>query len=412
MKKVLKIIVLIGVFLGLLFLGYNLFKPAAKGNETKSNPGKGSQTQGKNDNDREVPLVVKVIKVEQGDLPLRLTITAVTDSREKAVVKSEVEGIVSELTGREGTRFNKGDIIVKLDSRERDLALREAEARRLEAYSKFVTQYKMIIESSESPGNLQELENKKKEYETILSDFREGKISLKILKQKETALLETIVENGLFQEEVNRVVSQLTQTELNLERARLDLERTAIRAPFPGVISEIKVSVGEKINAGSDLFRIVNLQSVFLKGYILETEMAKIKPGQKARIRFLSYPGKNMYGRITSISPEVNLERKTGTLFIDFDNPGDIRAGMDAELDIEYAMVSNVIKVPRQAVVVRSGRPLVFVVENDTAQWRYIEMGAMNEEDVEVKSGVAAGELVVVEGHLTLAHQAKVRISE
>ncbi len=412
MKKILKIVVLIGVFLGLIFLGYKLFKPAADGKETKSNSGKENQAQNKNDNDREVPMVVKVFKAEQGDLPLRLTITAVTDSREKAVVKSEVEGIVSELTGREGTRFNKGEIIVRLDSRERDLALREAEARRLEAYSKFVTQYKMIIESSDAPENLQELEKKKKEYETILADFREGKISLKLLKQKETDLLETIVENGLFQEEVNRVVSQLTQTELSLERARLDLERTSIRAPFPGIISEIKVSVGEKINSGSDLFRIVNLQSVFLRGYILETEIAKIKPGQKTRIRFLSYPGKNLYGRISSISPEVSMERKTGTIFVDFDNPGDIRAGMDAELDIEYAMVSGVIKVPRQAVVVRSGRPLVFVVENDTAQWRYIEMGAMNEEDVEVKSGVAAGESVVVEGHLTLAHQAKVRIGE
>lgn len=407
MKKVLKIAVLIGVSLGLLFLGYKLFWPSGQGKSGQGIKGKGTQGEAE-----EVPLPVKVIKVEQGDLPLRLAITAVTDCREKAVVRCEVEGVIMEMAKREGAWFNKGEPVVRLDSRERELALREAEARRLEAYSKFLSQYRMTIEDSPSPEIQQGLEKSKKEYEDILARFREGKISLKVLKEKESALLETMIEKGLLQDEVNRVVSQLTQTELELERARLNLERTIIRAPFPGIVSEIKVSTGEKIAAGTELFRMVNLQSVFLKGYILETEMDKIKTGQKVRIRFLSSPDKPVYGRVTSVSPEVDMEKKTGTLFIDLDNPGDIRAGMDAEVDIEYTVVANVIKVPRQAIVVRSGRPLVFVVQDDTAIWRYIEIGAMNEEEVEVKTNVAPGDLVVVEGHLTLAHQAKVRIIE
>jgi len=407
MKKVLKIVVLIGVSLGLLFLGYKLFWPSGQGK-----PGQGIKGKGTGAESEEVPLLVKVLPAQKGDLPLRLSITAVTDSREKAVVRCEVEGVVVEMARREGSRFNKGEPVVRLDSRERELALREAEARRLEAYSKFLSQYKVTIEKLPTTEEQLELEKSKKEYEDILSQFKEGEISLNVLKEKESALLEAMIEHGLLQDEVNRVVSQLTQTEIELDRARLNLERTIIRAPFPGIISEIKVSIGEKVATGTELFRMVNLQSVFLKGYILETEMGKIKTGQQARIRFLSSPDKPVYGRVTSISPEVDTEKKTGTLYIDFPNPGDIRAGLDAEIDIEYAVVANVIKVPRQAVVVRSGRPLVFVVQNDMAVWRYIEIGAMNEEEAEVKTNVAPGDLVVVEGHLTLAHQAKVRIIE
>jgi multidrug efflux pump subunit AcrA (membrane-fusion protein) len=113
------------------------------------------------------------------------------------------------------------------------------------------------------------------------------------------------------------------------------------------------------------------------------------------------------------LSPEIDREKKTGTVFIHFINPGDVRAGLNAEADIEYAIVKNVLKIPRQSMLVRSNRTLVFTVEKDIALWKYLEAGASNDEEIEVKSGeLAAGDRVVIEGQLTLAHQAKVKIIE
>jgi len=68
--------------------------------------------------------------------------------------------------------------------------------------------------------------------------------------------------------------------------------------------------------------------------------------------------------------------------------------------------------VPQAAVLVRGGRPLVFVIENGLAKWRYIQTGQENQEYVEVLDGVKEGEPVIVEGHLTLAHDSAVRIVE
>jgi multidrug efflux pump subunit AcrA (membrane-fusion protein) len=175
----------------------------------------------------------------------------------------------------------------------------------------------------------------------------------------------------------------------------------------------LNISVGERLAPGNEVFSIVNLASVFLKAYVLETEINKIKAGQRVRIRFISDPGQPLYGRVTALSPEIDREKKTGTVFIGFVNPGDVRAGLNAHADIEYTTVKNVLKIPRQSMLVRSNRTLVFIVENDIALWKYLDAGAGNDEEIEVKAGeLNAGDRVVIEGQLTLAHQAKVKVIE
>jgi membrane fusion protein (multidrug efflux system) len=86
-----------------------------------------------------------------------------------------------------------------------------------------------------------------------------------------------------------------------------------------------------------------------------------------------------------------------------------ILPGMHAEMDIEYQVFENVIKVPRKAVLIRQN-PLVFVVQDQTAIWKYVELGEHNDEEIHIKSGLDEGDLVVVEGQLTLAHQSRVKI--
>jgi len=90
---------------------------------------------------------------------------------------------------------------------------------------------------------------------------------------------------------------------------------------------------------------------------------------------------------------------------------------MHAEIAVEYKIFENVIKVPRKALLTRQDRYLVFTIKDiqgrsGTANWVYVEMGSQNDEEFEIKSGIQEGDLVVVEGHLTLAHQSKVKIED
>ncbi len=85
---------------------------------------------------------------------------------------------------------------------------------------------------------------------------------------------------------------------------------------------------------------------------------------------------------------------------------------MHAEVEIAAEVFRNRLLVPQEAVLVRGGRKLVFVVGDGLAKWRYIESGLENERFVEVLEGVKEGDEIITDGHLTLAHDAEVKIVE
>ncbi len=85
---------------------------------------------------------------------------------------------------------------------------------------------------------------------------------------------------------------------------------------------------------------------------------------------------------------------------------------MHAEVEIAAEIYEDRLLIPQDAVLVRMGRKLAFVVEEGIAKWRYIEVGLENEDYAEVLDGIKEGETVIIEGHFTLAHDAKVRIEK
>ena len=406
MKKAIRFFLIFLIVAGIGFVGCKIVKNIGS---DKDNQDKTETAVKENSKSEEAPLPVKVVKIRKGDLPLRLRVSAVTEVRQKAAIKAEISGKVAEVRKKIGDRVKKGELIIRIDDKEMKLALKKAEAERLQALSKYIVNtegFNSYISSEKKKG----INEKKSAYEKALKLYKEGKITEKELHAAEDELLKAMIESGAMREQVQKVVLGLTQAELNLTKARLDYERTRIKAPFSGIISKLDVSEGETVSAGTELFKIINLNSIYLKAFVLETEASKIREGMRVRIKFVGFPGKVFYGKIFAISPELSEKEETLPVYISLKNPGYLRAGMRAEAEIEYKILKDVIIVPRKAILVRSERPLVFVVENNIALWRYIEMGKQNSEDVEIKSGVEEGELVIVEGQLTLAHQSKVRI--
>ncbi len=405
MVKIARWVAIILAVVALAYFGWKHFAKEAPAEETLASQAEEKEAE-------EAPVPVRVVRAVRGDLPLRLSISAVSDAWEKATVKAETGGKVLAIKKSIGDRVKAGEVVVLLDDTEKKLALQQAEAARLKALSEYLATYREIAGQSFnlSSEEKQKIAEKRKEYEEALRLYREGKLDLQQLQERESELLTALVESGALRDRVRRVVSGLTVAEINLAKARLELERTRVKAPFDGVISEIKVAPGETVSAGTELFRVVNLNSLYLKGYALESELSKIKRGMGVRIKFAAYPDKVFYGRVKAVGPELDPKEKTAIVYIELKNPGYLRPGMNATAEIEYKVLKNVVKVPRKAILVRSDRPLVFVVDKGIALWRYIELGAQNDEEAEVKSGVKEGELVVVEGHLTLAHQSKVKI--
>jgi RND family efflux transporter MFP subunit len=198
---------------------------------------------------------------------------------------------------------------------------------------------------------------------------------------------------------------------VNVKKARLNLEKTEIKAPFPGIITDIKVSPHENVSAGQEIFTLVNISNIRIKAKVLESEVGRIQVGREARLKFSAYPDEIFKGVVSAVSPVVNPEEKTCSVLIDMANPEEkIKPGMHAEVEIIAEIYKDRLMVPQDAVLDRGGRKLVFAVEEGWAKWKYVTLGLENEDYAEILEGIMEGEQVIVDGHYTLAHDAKVQV--
>jgi len=416
MNKVLKIIAFVIIIAGLVFAGIKIFQKEKEKNEAEviTAEEKDDQTGPK----KETALPVKVISIKRGNLPLRLNISAAADTWEKADVRAEIAGTINSIKVSVGDWVKKGQVLVQLDDRERQLDVEQREAEKLRSYSNYLVKEETeLVENNKlTEEQKKELENLKQNYQKALKDFEKGIIARKEFEKISDDYQKALIFSGTIREEVRKAQEGLSSAIVLLKQAKLNLNRTAIKSPFQGKVANLQISKGETINAGRIVMRIVNLKSLYLRGYALESEIQHLRKGTNVRIRFDSFPETYYYGEIEAISPEVDEERKTITVYVKVDNKDNLfLPGMHANIDVEHKIFENVIKVPRVAVLTRQDRYLVFTVKDiqgrtGIANWVYVEVGHQNDEEIEIKSGIQEGDLVLIEGHMTLSHQSRVKI--
>ena len=362
----------------------------------------------------ETPLQVKVAEAKLGDLIIKLRSPAEAVTDRQIAMKTEVQGVIKNLNVNESKHVRSGDLLVELDDQEYRLSYENAEAARLKAFSEMLVEQRFADVESESGGEQDvALNNAKTLFEEAGQQYQKGLISREEYERRSRLYERALIESGEKKDEVVAAMKGLTQAEINVKKAQLDLEKTKIRAPFSGIITDIKVSPGEHVSVGRELFTLVNISKIQVHAKVLESEIGKMQVGREVDLKFSAYPGKAFKGKVSAISPVVNPEYKTCKVFIDVENPKEeLKPGMHAEVEIAAEIHKNKLLVPQDAILTRSQRKLLFVVEDGLAKWRYVEIGLENEDFAEILDGVKAGEQVIVEGHFTLAHDARVNIVE
>ena len=312
--------------------------------------------------------------VRKGDLILSVNTTGQIRSEASALLKTEVVGMVEEVLVRPGDRVRKGQPLVRLDTELLDIAVREAEA----ALDK---------------ARLTLLDN------TVPDSIVTGK-----------AVTGERLRNA-------QVRAGIGEAEVRLEKAKVDRERAVITAPFDGVMDQVLVTVGERLGSGQDIGRVVDLTNLRIEAAVLEHDLPSISVGGDAVITTAAAPGAPVRGRVAAVLPLVDSATRAGRALILVRGNGVLRPGMYADIRLEATRLRDRIVVPARAVIERDGRPLVFVVRDGRAQWTYIFPGRTNGTETEVLPDSSTGQIplnpgdiVLVEGHLTLTHDAPVRL--
>lgn len=368
----------------------------------------------------ETPLPVQVKKVERGELIIKLRSPGEAVTDRMVVVKTEVSGKVRALFVREGQSVQKGELLVELDNREFLLEVERANASRLKILSELLLD-KQFAENSAVDDALytEKILDEKQNYEKAYQQYQQGLMSLEEFEGAFKKFEMIMIESGQKKEDIIAATKGLTQQEINLKKARLDLEKTLITAPFAGVITGIKVSEQQQVPAFYDLFTVVNAKRVSVHAKVLESEIGAMRVGRDVDLFFSAFPEEKIKGKVKVVSPLVNSDDKTCNVIISINQSETIiKPGMHAEVEIEAVIFKDVLLVPQEAILVRGGKKMVYVVEENIARSRTIETGRENDQFAEVlesndvNSGLREGEVVIVEGHYTLAQNARVRILE
>ena len=175
-----------------------------------------------------------------------------------------------------------------------------------------------------------------------------------------------------------------------------------------GIIRTRRVTEGQYVNAGDALFDVIDLSTVWVEADVFHTDIARIRPGLRAEISSDALPG-TLRGTVSFIEPRSDPESRTTPVRIEVNNPGmRLRPGMFVNARFNIPLGSNVLTVPRTAVIDTGTEKLVYVALPDGVfQQRVIQTGTPAANDYPVVSGLAAGDEVVTHGVFLIDSQTR-----
>ena len=331
---------------------------------------------------------VAVMQVNEGPLVRRVVSYGYVSATRTAEITAQVSARINRLLIREGDWVEQGDTVVELE----DELLRIAQRQTQEELDKALTQYANVAFFTSDHGNRDQVLNRLGVDSTNVNDVEAFRLIFSKSRKE------------LAADQIG-----LDEARLKLKRAKIELEHAIMGAPFAGYVSEVVVDRSDFVNKGDVVARIVSLDRLHLEMDVLETELRHIRLGARAEIELAALPGQAVSGRVASVNPTIDAERRTCRVLLEIDNPDRaVRPGMFADVRVEAARYKDRLLVPREALLTRNGRKVVFVYEGGQAKWRYVETGEETDEMVEVREGLAARDTLITAGHFNLAHNAQV----
>jgi len=209
-------------------------------------------------------------------------------------------------------------------------------------------------------------------------------------------------------------LSGYNQAKHAIKQASYRLSQSKVRAPFSGKIGAVYVRPFERVKPGARVCMLYDPASLQVQFQLLENEAVDISVGQGISLKLPAAPNLTLKGSVTSIAPFVNeqgLVEVKASIDAPLNSPVELILGMNADVFIER-VITNQIVIPKKAVVLRSGRPVVFRYHGATkqAKWQYITVAKENQRELAIADGVRIGDTLIIDGHLNLDHDASVRV--
>lgn len=297
---------------------------------------------------------------------------------DEVIVSAEVDGILKEVRADEGTVVSKGAVLASIDDTDYSLEVKKAEA---------------ALRQAEAT-----LANTRLEYQ-----------------RKEALYKEQLVTQQQFDDVSTRISlaeAELDRAKAALSLAREKLRKTRVYSPLSGAVREKKVSAGDYVKNGTNLFVIIQNNPIKLDFTVTEKDVGKLRKGQDVLLKLDAFPDKEFKGRVSIIYP--SLEERTRTLQVEalVPNPnGLLKPSFFVHVILYTGAAKDTIVVPITSLLYEAEKVKVFVIEGDRAKEREVKLGSKYGEMMEIVEGLNEGEKVVVVGQQNLAEGIKVNVA-
>lgn len=249
----------------------------------------------------------------------------------------------------------------------------------------------------------------KKDVEYATYDQVEAQVNLaKINYEKQKQLWE---ENATTELQYLTAEWQYKSAERQLEVLKMHLKTAYIRSPIGGVVSEKFTNKGEMTAPGSPIVQIIDISSVKISAGVPELYLPKIKKGQSVNVTVDVLPGVDFEGKINYIAPALTGTSRTIEIEIVINNKSRVlKPGMSANIEISEYSQENAIVLDQNLIIDYGEEQYVFVLDGDIAKKRVIKLDGREGNQVNVVSGLSAGEMLIYDGFNALKDGDKVQV--
>lgn len=314
------------------------------------------------------PAVVEVARASVLRIDDEASATGSLQARQAVTIRPEVSGRIAALGFADGQAVRKGQVLLQLDDRLQAAQLQQAQAQAAIARTNLQRQRELLAEGFVSPSA------------------------------------------------VDQTQAALDVAEAQVALARAQLERMRVVAPFAGRAGIRRVDVGDYVKDGADIVDVEDSSEFWLDYRLPERYVGRLRVGQPVEVRLDAAPQRLLQARVEALDMQLDADGRALRVRARLANPGGLlRSGMFARTRTVFATRAQAVVVPEEALVPLGDRQFVFkIVDTEgggqRAQRVPAEIGLRLPGQVELLSGIAAGDLVVTAGHARIAREASVPV--
>lgn len=220
--------------------------------------------------------------------------------------------------------------------------------------------------------------------------------------KRELARLQSL-KGAVTKVRVDGAKTRLERARAQYDIAQIQASRTIIKSPFAGVVADVIMEKGEVAPPGAVIARIVQLDPAVINVAVADRDVGSLEVGGTATIT-TGGNARPIEGTIARIDPTANTKTRAFSVEVEVANADNtFRPGMIATVEFRDTVAADKIILPQEFLVTRLDENGVYVVEDDVARWRPVQLGPVVRDQVVIEAGLKGGDNVVVLGHRSLA---------